>query len=373
MKKMLVMLLIVCICLGITSLVSFAAEEIIKENIAGIQGAAYSWSGTWQNNGQDSTAGDPGSRCFDQDVGTKWGSADVANGDQWVAVKFPSAVKIDGFKIWQDAGPWTNITGFKVQIQNGTDTWVDVYTSPGFTEKWDAVEEALSATETATALRVYIPAGKAGGKSAVELTEIHIYKYNRINYGNGTGNTQKAYDASTKATLSFENTYTVASSSSGSPSNTMDGNTDTKWSSVGNSVPQWIQILLPEVKNLSGFKLYPDYNWSDITEYTVEVSTKDGWKTAYTHTGSSIEDMHEVDFDTLWNTDSIRFTVTAVGSGAQAGHGTTSIDIREINLFTAEAIPETNPTTGDASVFTLVLFVVISSVCLFKRKKIIFC
>ena len=372
MKRFTLFLLILSIALSCTSI--FAAEDliVIKENVAWMEGATYSWSGTWQNNGVNSEAGDPGHKCFDQNTSTKWGSADVANGDQWVAVTFPEAVTIHGFKLWQDNGPWTNITGFKLQIQNGSETWEDIYTSQEFTEKWETTEDTFETAHTATAFRVYLPAENAGGKSAVELTEVHVYAYHTITYGYGSGDTKKEYDEATVAEVSLANAIALASSIEQPASNAIDGNIDTKWSSVGNTVPQWIQIVLPEVTNISGFKVYPDFGWTDVVSYKVEASTQDGWKTVYEHSGSSIREGDEVALDTLWNTDSLRITVTEVGQEAIAGHGTTSVDFREVVLLTAAAVeeePETNPQTDDMSLIAVIAFTALLGCCLIKRRE----
>jgi hypothetical protein len=374
-KKFALIILALSLVLSSTfALTISAAEEsfVVKENIAVMEGVTYSWSGTWKNNGVDSTAGDPGSKCFDGNVNTKWGSADVANGDQWVSVIFPEAVTIDGFKVWQDNGIYTDIKGFKIQVQNGSATWEDVYESPAFADKWREHEHEFSKPVTATAFRIYIPADKSGGKAAVELTEIHVYKIHTYTFGKGNGNTQLEFDSETMTQLSLAGAVTNASSSNNPSSNAIDGSNNTKWSSVGNSTPQWIQIILPEVQNLSGFRFVTDYNWTDIRAYKVEVATKDGWKTAYEYSGESMKHFQQIEFDTLWNTDSIRFTVTEVGSEALAGHGTTSIDVLEILLFTAEAVeqePETNPQTSDLSVFFMVAFSVVVLSCYLLRKR----
>jgi hypothetical protein len=375
MKRLLVSLLILCILLSCAGLFVYAEENqlVMKENLARMEGCTYSWSGTWGHNQVDATAGDPGNKCFDGNVDSKWGSADVANGDQWVLVRFPEAVTVDGFKLWQDSGPWTNITGYKIQVQKGSDTWDDVYESPEFTEKWREHEHDFETPITITAFRVYLPAENAGGKSAVELTEVQVYKYHRFTYGNGNGNTQLKYDGETKTELSLDGAATDASSTNNPSSNAIDGSNNTKWSSVGNSVPQWIQVILPEVKNLSGFRLVADFNWTDIRAYHVEVATKDGWVKVYEHSGESIEHFQEIDFDTLWNIDSIRFTITEVGPDALQGHGTTSIDILEIKLFTADAIeqetePETNPQTSDMSIIFILGMTAVLGLSLFKRR-----
>lgn len=169
--------------------------------------------------------------------------------------------------------------------------------------------------------------------------------------------------------MSLANAATQASSVNNPASNAIDGSNNTKWSTQGNSVPQWIQVILPEVKNLSGFRLVADFNWTDIRAYYVEVATKDGWVKVYEHSGSSIKHFQEIDFEKLWNTDSVLFTITEVGPDALQGHGTTSIDILEIKLFTANAVePETNPQTSDMSIFFILCMTAILGCCLFKRR-----
>lgn len=135
MKKIVASFLVICIFVSFSSFSLYASGYLVvgKENIATKAGCVYSWSGTWENNDLDSPHGDPGNKCFDGNYGTKWGSAKRTNGDQWVSVTFPNEVTVDSFAAWQDTGPWTNITKFKVQVKKGSDTWVDVYTSPKYT------------------------------------------------------------------------------------------------------------------------------------------------------------------------------------------------------------------------------------------------
>ena len=105
-------------------------------------------------------------------------------------VRFPEAVTVDGFKLWQDSGPWT-----AHRLQDSSSkvlTRDDVY-GTWFTESGENMNMILAAI-TITAFRVYLPAENAGGKSAVELTEVQVHKYHRFTYGNGNGNTQLKYD-----------------------------------------------------------------------------------------------------------------------------------------------------------------------------------
>ena len=70
MKRLMASLLALCILLSCTVLIVNAEENefVKKENLAIMEGCTYSWSGTWQNNGVDSEAGDPGHKCFDGNV-----------------------------------------------------------------------------------------------------------------------------------------------------------------------------------------------------------------------------------------------------------------------------------------------------------------
>lgn len=347
---MVLALCIACSWLGFSSLTSKASTEGV--NVARMEGAIYHWSGTWENGGIDATTGDAGSKCFDGDYNNKWGSANKSNGDQWVSVTFPSAIEIIGFKVWQDSGSWTDATGFKVQIQNGTDTWEDVYSfDRSDSQKWATKEITAPDPVTATAFRVYVTSAQIGAFNAVELSEIEVYS--SANIGTGSGNSNKAFKQDTISEVSTVGAIATASSFSQPSSNAFDGNMDTKWGSQGASTPQWIQINFPNTVDIAGYVLNQDFDWSDITAYKVEVAVNDEWETVYTYSaGTSIGTQHEIKFDTLWNTDTIRFTITGVGSNCSRGASpqpTTSIDFKEVKIYTAEEVVNAGNGTGNTN------------------------
>lgn len=350
---MILALCIGCSWMGYGSITSLASTETI--NAAKMEGATYHWSGTWENEGVDSNpAGDAGSKCFDGDTNTKWGSANKANGDQWLSVVFPSVIQISGFKVWQESSyTWTDITGFKVQIQNGTDTWTDVYSFDRTDDvSWATKENTFTTPLSASALRVYVTAAQIGSKSAAELTELEVYS--AVDTGNGTGNTNKAFKLDTVSAVSTVGATASASSSSTEvPSRSIDGNMDSKWGSQDASTPQWLQITFPNAVDMAGYVLNQDFNWSDVTAYKVEVLVSSGeWETVKTHSGSSIGLKQEILFDTLWNTDTIRFTFTEVGDNCARGaspQATTSIDFKEITINTAVEKVSVGKGTGNTN------------------------
>ncbi len=363
MKKNFIRVLAVCIacvCLSVFPAYIGQAAEMVNVNIASMEGAVPHWSGTWGNNQQDAAAGDPGSNCFNGNYGDKWGSHELtAEIPQWISIVFPSAQEISGFKVWQADTPYTDNQGFTVEVQNGTDTWTtvlnvtasDLNTSAG---KWKTFEKDFDTAVTATAFRIYVTSEQKGSVSAVELSELEIYKKEERRAGEGAGNTGKAFDRATKAALDLSGAAASASSENQPAQNAIDSSIDTKWGSSGNFVPQWIQIKLPEIKNLAGFVLQQDYYWSDVTDMTVEVAADGGWETVYTMTDGCLNELFEIDFDTLWNTDTIRFTFHQVGDSCKREEGgapTTSIDMKEILLYTAEAVgAQPQPTVPDPTI-----------------------
>ena len=123
MKKGFLKTALICIlCAGLLSgsaLMGLAAEAgEVNVNIASMEGATHHCSGTWGNNVEDSTSGDPGSNCFNGITNDKWGSAELTEAaPQWISVVFPSPQEISGFKIWQADTIYTDYRGFTVEYQ----------------------------------------------------------------------------------------------------------------------------------------------------------------------------------------------------------------------------------------------------------------
>lgn len=157
-------------------------------NLATMEGATHHWSGTWGDQTDDVWSGNVGEFCFNGYVSgeqDKWGSAEVTDAEpQYLAVKFPAAQQVNGFRVWQANTPWTNIQGFEVQYQNGTDEWHTalVVDSTAFTpdptkykNNWFDYAATFDAPITATAIRLYFTSAVRGDATAVELAEFEIY------------------------------------------------------------------------------------------------------------------------------------------------------------------------------------------------------
>ena len=139
----------------------------------------YSWSGTWQGSGAND-----GNNCFDADYNNKWGSDDIylRSEAEWVAVQFPQEITISGWCIFQSNEGYSNIAQYSIQVQQGTEEWVTIYTSEEFTEFWFDDDITLDKPVQATAWRFYVARDgalpgthTAAPGCAVELTEIEIY------------------------------------------------------------------------------------------------------------------------------------------------------------------------------------------------------
>ena len=366
MKKGFLKTALICIlCAGLLSgsaLMGLAAEAgEVNVNIASMEGATHHWSGTWGNNVEDSTSGDPGSNCFNGITNDKWGSAELTEAaPQWISVVFPSPQEISGFKIWQADTIYTDNRGFTVEYQNGTDTWQTALTvtaedlGASDTQKWSNYEKDFDTPITATAFRIYVTVAQKGkdGVFAVELSELEIYTKEPARVLAGAGDTGKTVDKEAVAFLDLQQNCGVSASSASQPAaNAIDNNLDTKWSSDGSSVPQWIQLEFDEPVNIAGIRLHQDYYWSDVTDMTVEVSVDGGeMETVYTLTDGSLGEDFEYLFDTVWNTNTVRFVFTKVGDSCireEGGAPTTSIDMKEVLLYTAEIDTEEPPETSD--------------------------
>lgn len=397
-KVILICAVCVCSLAASVSIVSADDSVEIRNNIANMNGAVYSWSGIWGDASTDAEGSNTGVNAFDGAMSTKWGSANVAEGDQWISVTFPSAQKISGFKIWQTLEGWSNITGFTVQYKNGDGDWTDILQVEGDSDLpadtataggnmqggnvWDTYEKTLDTAVTATAVRLYISANQVASPcAAAEISEFAIYN-EIVVFDGGSGNTNVAVTETKEYAIDLNTVKVVASSESQAAQSSIDGNMDTKWGSVGNAVPQTLTILLPEDTDLAGFALYQDNHWSDVTAMTVDILVNGTWTTVHTMANdATLLSEYIVTLDTLWNTDAIRFNFTAVGDNcirdnAITGNtATTSIDIKEVKLYVADSSNNNNnddtgnPPTGDVMPVVLMASIVLACTALVAFKK----
>ncbi len=176
-------IIIVMTLISLFALQLGTAAKTVKNNLC--EGdIEITWSGTWLHAGTDGE-NNPGTNLFDGDYTNKWGSNDIrSTGEEWVKVAFAKPEKIDGFLICQEpSGAYTNIKQYTIQIQNGTEDWEVVYTSPEFDEFWLEDSYDFETPVTATAVRFHCTNDKAAegthtpaGQCAVELSEIEIYQ-----------------------------------------------------------------------------------------------------------------------------------------------------------------------------------------------------
>ncbi len=181
----------VCLACLLSSapLLPVSAREISEILTEVIDGVEIIWSGTWQHEGM--TEGDnKGVNCFDGDYGNKWGSNDVwtKSEAEWVGVKFPEEVEVGGWCVYQESsGNYTNIKQYSIQVQKGTDEWETIYTSDVFEDFWYEDLVKLEESVMVTAWRFYVARDQAAqgnlspaGECAVELSEIEIYRYQKV-------------------------------------------------------------------------------------------------------------------------------------------------------------------------------------------------
>lgn len=376
-----IVIAIVCMVTMLSSVLAVNAEEaddsiVIsqKNNIAIEEAQEYHWSGTWGHQEYDCEEGDPGFNVFDGNYGNKWGSATVAEGhDQWVSVTFAAAQNVGGVKVWQSTGGYSNIGKFTIQYQNGGEEWIDLKVvgeedlefdtnvkggSIVDAMLWDTYEYLLDTPISVTAMRFYIAATDViPTATAAEFAEIEIYddkaSVSQV-FDGGAGNTGIVPNLTREIEFDPDNTTILCSTQAQPVKNAIDYDFATKWGSAQHSIPQWFTICLDEDTNLAGFALYQDTTWSDVTGMNVEVLVQGKWETVYTlPEGEPMGPVLEVDFDTLWNTDAIRFNFTAVGDGCSRDSGITgdtahsSVDINEVFIYSGKYVEVTAAPTED--------------------------
>ena len=378
-KNFLFFVVTLCIVSTFSSVISLQAEgdntivHQVRNNIAIDEAAGYHWSGTWGHQEQDCQQGDPGTNVFDAILGNKWGSASVADGDdQWVSVEFFSPQEVGGFKVWQSLQGYSNILKFTIQYQNGSQDWVDLKVadeselnmdtkvyggSVGEAMLWSSYEYFLETPVTVTAMRFYVAASDiAEPATAAELSEIEIYDEKACDskvFDGGTGNTGIVPNQLQGIELDPKNTMILCSSQGQPISNILDYDFSTKWASSF-ELPQWFVVCLDQDTDVAGFSLYQDTNWSDVTAMSVEALVQGKWETVYTLPEDEVlGPVLEIDFDTMWNTDALRFNFTEVGDGCTRDTTITgntahsSVDMYELMLFSGKYVEATAVPTED--------------------------
>lgn len=368
-----------------------------KVNLAQMLGVTYHWSGTWGNQEDDNAGGNPGLNCFDGRIGgdeNKWGSANLKEEAQYVGVEFAWAQKVEGIRVWQANTTWTDNQGFEIQYQNGTDEWKTALTVTADdlasvdkhgTGIWSNFAKDFDTPIEATAIRVYVASEFVGSKDAVELTEFAVYGVAQFG-GKGTGKNDSNYDIGTVTQLDLSGAKAYATTiGSGAAQSAIDGDINSKWGAQQGIMPQSLLINLGTAQNIAGFIINQDHYWTDVTAYTLEANVNGEWIEILSEKDIDMDEEYQKYLENIWNTSLIRFTFTAVGDGCIRGEGsqpTTSVDMKEVKILTAEPIADDtpgddtpgddNPDTGDNGL-VFVAMIAVCAMCaatlIIKRKS----
>lgn len=381
--KIFVMFILVLSLMASLGLVSNADEQY---NVARMVGANPHWSGTWPNATPDNTEGDPGFRCFDGSIdevnGTnKWGSANLNDADQWLAMEFEGSRIVTGFKLYQANTPWTNNQGFEVEYQNGTDEWKKALSVTaedlGVTDgsKWTVYEKTFSEKIELTAFRIYVPTSMIGtGVSAVEFAELEIYSDVKPS----------------AAPAGFVNLATIEGAThhwSGTWGNQDDDNTggnigeycfngftsgdNDKWGSaeLTDSEPQYLAVNFPGAQQVNGFCVWQaNTPWTNNQGFEVQYQNgTDEWKTALVVTAADLTPnatMNKNNWSTFKATFDSPITATAFRlyfTSATKGEAS-AIELSELEIYgtVGSSTPE-QPESGDAG-FVLVALVALCAI-----------
>lgn len=187
MKKFLFALTLCLVYIMVFANINVSAK-IITTNLCEQEDIVVTWSGTW---GQKDTNGtnNPGTNLVDGELSNKWGSYDIYDSkEEWVQVTFSKPETIHSFAIYQEtSGAYTNIKQFTLQVQNNSEEWVTVYTSPEYDEFWYEDTGDFAEPVTCTAIRVHFTDSQAApgthtepNKCAVELAEIEFYQKTEV-------------------------------------------------------------------------------------------------------------------------------------------------------------------------------------------------
>lgn len=240
MKFKILFFLAVCVLGGCFNLNNTCVSAAGTNNLCLDTGVKVTWSGTWLTAGSEGID-NPGTNLIDGDYTNKWGSYDIrVTGEEWVQISFGKAVNIGGFLVYQEAsGAYTNIAKYTIQVQNQSETWVDVYTSGALDELWSEDSHDFPAPIKATAFRFLVKSDQAlpgtispAGQCAIELSEIEIYEFvsasstTNVVAGNSTSSSTPANTSTAKSSATqVKANSTNAKAPTSSPStDKKDGN-----------------------------------------------------------------------------------------------------------------------------------------------------
>ena len=167
-------------------------------------------------------AGTPASAAVDGNTGTRWSSA--FSDPQWLQVDLGASASITQVVLQWEAA---YATAFQIQTSNDGTNWTTIYSTTTGT----GGTQTLNVTGTGRYVRMYGTARAT--QYGYSLWEFQVY--GTISGGSGCG--------TANAALNHPATASSVENASFPPSNAVDGNTGTRWSSAF-SDPQWLQVDL---------------------------------------------------------------------------------------------------------------------------------
>lgn len=194
-------------------------------------------------------------KAVDGDANTRWAS-DYAD-DQWLVVDLGAPTRFDTVQV-----AWENAYAARYEVQSSSDG--DTWTTAQSVDNTQAYGDSFVQAETfdrQQARFVRIQGGKRTTSYGISMWRLSVYDGDN-----------------TTPDLARGGTATASSDDGNPPSNAVDGNPRTRWSS-GYQDNQWIQVDLGAAHDFNGIEI--DWELAYARDYVIQVSD-DGatWRTA---------------------------------------------------------------------------------------------
>jgi F5/8 type C domain len=284
--------------LGLVPLVGAAAPASAAPTAAAAAGAATAETALsetgWTASSNTSSAGDPPSNAIDGNINTRFSSdTDEASG-QYFQVNLGSAQTFNQIEMDSGGSAGDYARGYNVEVSTDGTNFTSVATGTGTASP----EIVTFASQTAQYIRVVSTA--ASTTSWWSIAEFTVYS--------GTATAETALS---------ETGWTATSNTSSAgdpPSNAIDGNINTRFSSdTPEAVGQYFQVNLGSAQTFNQIKLDSGPSQGDYARgYNVEVST-DGTNFTSVATGTSTSSPETVTFASQ-TAQYIRVVITASGT-----------------------------------------------------------
>lgn len=289
--KILKVFLSLALILALMPHVNTQAQETGPENLA--LNKTYA-SSTAESSGSTTLSAD---KAFDgitnRDVTdfnktSRWGTPQLNGTDQpWISVDFGTEKTFQSFVIeWEK----TNITGYEIQTEDGTNGWSTVYSKQG-TEAIPNVQEVIHLPAPVTAQKVRLLITGYGdavpGWKSVSVYEFQIYENNVPDAVLKKDNVALRKTAS--ASVEENSTYSADKAFDGIINrDETDKSKQSRWGTpqLDGNVHPWLRVDLGSKQYLRSFVI--DFEKANITSYQIQVSDDNStWNTVYTKPGDT--------------------------------------------------------------------------------------